>query len=98
MTHAYARVARIGEYLSTSRVKEVDAVQGPGMPNPPQYRDWRATLRTDCTAASGRGEKAFLWVVKAESNDASFDALHDSEGLDSLDAKLASALTKAAKG
>ena len=70
----------------------------PALPNPQQYRAWRAAIRSEITAASGRGEEAFLWVMAAELPTATFDGLRDSEGFDSLDAKLAAALQKLATG
>ena len=76
------------------RVTEADAVKVPGMPHPQQYRSWRAAIRIEITAAGGRGEAAFLWGIKPEANDATYEGLRDSEGLDSLDAKLATALNQ----
>ena len=70
----------------------------PALPDPQQYRAWRAAIRSEITAASGRGEEAFHWAMAAKRPAATFDALHDSGGFDSLDAKLASALQKPATG
>ena len=55
-------------------------------------------MRHEITAASGRGEEAFLWTVKDELPDAPYESLQDSECLESLDAKLSSALTKISTG
>ena len=63
------------------------------MPTPQQYRAWRAAIRSQVPAASGRGEAAFQWVMAAEQPDALFENFQDSAGFDSLDAKLAAALT-----
>ena len=56
------------------------------------------TVYTEVTGASGKGEEAFRWVVATEAKTASFESLRDSQGFDSLDAKLAAALTKLATG
>ena len=78
------------------RVKEADSIKVPPMPSPLQYRQWKGSIRTEVTAASGRGEEAFQWVLDAESRDVTFEELYDSKGFDSLDAKLAAALIKSA--
>jgi hypothetical protein len=82
----------------SSKVKEADTVKVPPMPNPQQYRAWRAAIRSQVTAASGRGEAAFQWVMQAEWHEIRYEMLQDSEGFDSLDAKLAAALTSTVSG
>ena len=83
---------------SSTRIKEADSIKLPQYPQPQQYRSWRSAVRTEVTAASGRGEVAFLWVKRTEGPATTFDDFRDSEGFDSLDAKLAAALTKIATG
>ena len=74
-------------------MKEAGAIKLPALPSPQQFRSWKVSVRSEVTAASGKGELAFQWVIKAESPSATFASLADSEGYDSLDAKLAAALT-----
>jgi hypothetical protein len=80
------------------RVKEADAIKVPAFPAPARYPAWKAAVRNEITAASGRGEEAFLWAMRTEAPDVTFDDLRDSEGLNSLDAKLSAALTKISSG
>ena len=84
--------------MTGARVKEADDINVPSYPQPQQYRSWRAAVRSEITAASGRGEVAFKWIVKTEKVETTFDELRNSDGFDSLDAKLAAALTKIATG
>jgi hypothetical protein len=81
-----------------AEVKEADTVKVPPLPNPQQYRAWRSTVRNAVTAASGRGEEAFKWILQAEKATATLRSLADSRRFDSLDAKLAAALTEVASG
>jgi hypothetical protein len=55
-------------------------------------------VRNQVTAASGRGEAAFKWIVETEDPAATYVQFADSAGYDSLDAKLAAALTSVASG
>ena len=68
------------------------------MPDATQFKAWRIAVRQEITAASGRGDEAFAWALKVEAESATLDSLFESEGFDSLDAKLSSALAKVASG
>ena len=92
------RIVDEGKTKTSTRIKEADTIKVPAYPQPQQYRSWRAAVRSEVTAASGRGEAAFRWVKKTESPIATFESFRDSDGFDSLDAKLAAALTKIATG
>ena len=57
------------------------------------------SVRTEVTAASGRGDVAFKWILLAESPSSSFESLATcGTGFESLDAKLAAAMTKLSHG
>ena len=62
----------------SSKVKEADTVKVPPMPTPQQYRAWRAAIRSQVTAASGRGEAAFQWVMQAEWHETTHEMLQNS--------------------
>ncbi len=74
------------------RVREADSVKLPNLPDVGGFRQWKRTARAAICAASGRGGAVFSWVLAAEDPTATLDALSNSEGHDSLDAKLASAI------
>ena len=79
--------------------KEVDAVKLPAYPTPQQYHAWKSAIRNEVKASSSRSEEAFRCVLKkADSKKVPVEDIRDSKGLDSLDAKLASALAKLATG
>jgi hypothetical protein len=84
--------------VSTGKVKEEASVKVPAFPTPPQYRQWRHAICIAVAAASGRGEQGYAWCLRAEDQAVSFDDLADSEGYDTLDIKLSSALTLIASG
>ena len=82
----------------TARSREADTIRVPALPHTTGLRAWRSSVRAEVTAASGRGHVAFKWVREVERDSATFSGLSDSAGLESLDAKLASALTKVLSG
>ena len=65
---------------SKNRVKEADSIKVPAFPTPQQYRSWKNAIRNAITAASGRGEEAFLWAIKPEESRTTFEGLRDSSG------------------
>jgi hypothetical protein len=84
---------------STAVKKEAEKVAIPAMPDSAHgLRTWRNAVRTEVTSASGKGEVAFLWIMETENPEHNFETLSDPGEFVSLDAKLASALTKLAKG
>jgi hypothetical protein len=52
----------------------------------------------EVSAASGRGEEAFTWVLRSETPGTTIEEVQDSEDLPGLDIKLAAAVVKIAKG
>jgi hypothetical protein len=84
--------------LLTGKVNGESSVKVPSFPTPPQYRQWRHAICIAVAAASGRGEQGYAWCLKAENPEVTFDDLADSEGYDTLDIKLSSALTHLASG
>ena len=80
--------------LPGKNVKEADAIKVPAYPNPEQDRAWKSPICNEIDAASGSGENAFRWALKPESPEATFERLQGSDGLDCLDAKLASGFAK----
>ena len=73
-----------------ARIREADTMKVPALPTPTQYRAWILAVRSEITAASGRGQEAFRWSLETESS--SYSQLADSGRFESLDAKLAAAL------
>ncbi len=73
-------------------MREADSVKLPSLPDVGGFRQWKRTARAAICAASGRGGAVFNWVLAAENPDTTMETLSNSEGHDSLDAKLASAI------
>jgi len=87
------------ESLGKARIKEAETIKIPPLPSATQFRSWKVSVRTEVTAASGRGDVAFKWILLAESPSSSFESLATSgTGFESLDAKLAAAMTKLSHG
>ena len=81
--------------------KEAESIKLPNLPeSAPGFRHWRNICRTEITGASGKGEKAFAWVMAVEKDGQTFDGelANPTAEFISLDAKLASALSKLTKG
>lgn len=74
--------------------KEADKITLGAMPNNAKFKAWRAALRQEVAACSSDPDKALIWIMKVESLTASSDNLLKSGLFRTLDAKLASALTK----
>ena len=55
-------------------------------------------MREAIASASREPQRAFLWASKVKTNGVEFDALAETEGLATLDSKLASALRKLVTG
>jgi hypothetical protein len=62
----------------SKKVKEADSVKIAAFPEPIQFRGWKASVRTEITAAAGPGrcDAAFSWLLKVEN--ASFNDLANS--------------------
>jgi hypothetical protein len=74
--------------------KEADKIILPSISNAAAFRAWRVTARTNVVAASGKGERAFLWVMEVENPEVSFKRLYNTGSrFADLDAKLLSAVT-----
>ena len=65
-------------------------------PEPLAFRNWKAALRQEVAAASGRPDPAFAWFQEVDRK--SFLKLADPGDFSSLDTKLAAGLIKAARG
>ena len=66
---------------SAKKVKEADAIKVPAFTTPQRYPAWKAAVRNEITAASGRGDEAFLWAMRPESPTRKFEDSGDSAGL-----------------
>ena len=81
------------------RAKEADKVLIPKFPTPERYRDWKIKVRDNVSAASAKPDDARKWIGKVLfQEDQKIDALADSEGFPTLDAKLLASLTNCAEG
>jgi hypothetical protein len=78
------------------KAKEADQIKLAAIPKTATgFRAWRNSARCEVTAASGRGDEAFAWILEAEAEGASFEKLASSgDDFKSLDIKLASSLAK----
>ena len=83
----------------SSRTKEADAVKIPQRPTASQFKAWKNSVRSAISSASKIPAGAFQWVLEAEDAEATYDKLHECpKKFDTLDAKLAAALTNICKG
>ena len=81
-----------------SKAKEADKILIPKFPTPEKYRDWKIKVRDNIAAASAKPDEARSWVGKVYKDSQTIDALDDSEGFATLDAKLLASLTNCAEG
>ena len=73
-------------------LKEAEKITIENLPQATQFRKWKTQFRRDVANASTRPKEALQWIIAIESK--SFDELEDPEGFDTLDFKLATALSK----
>ena len=80
------------------KIKEAESIKIAAFPEPVQFRTWKASVRTEVTAAAGpgRSDAAFHWILTVD--ELSFKQLHETDEFESLDTKLAAALMKAQRG
>ena len=79
--------------------KEADKVVLPSVSDAAALRAWRVTARTNVVAASGQGERAFLWFCEIEQAGTTLKSLYRTGSrFRSLDAKLLSGVTDKAHG
>ena len=62
------------------------------------FRLWKLSLRDEVASASGIPELGFKWIFAVEKANQTFEKLADSKAFPSLDAKLASALSRITTG
>ena len=78
------------------RVKEADHIKITQLPRVDQIRAFKNMMRQEVTSCSGRGDAAFMWMLEIENPGTTFESLAKSgKKFESIDCKLASALTKA---
>eukprot|EP00971_Amphidinium_carterae_P015911 314240-Amphidinium_carterae.1 len=81
------------------RVKEAEKINLKEQPTAASLQSWLVLARQEIIAASGRTPQEVLpWILRAENPNTTLDQLQSTDGLDSLDSKLASALLKIARG
>ena len=78
--------------------KEGDTIKLLPLPLPPGFKAWKSATRQAVTAVSGRGQEAFSWIQALEKPGAEIEDFADSGAFESLDTKLAAAVTLIAKG
>ena len=82
-----------------SRPREADTVKIPAIPSAAGFLAWRSTVRDEVVAASGKAELAWTWILQTEATASTWESLQSpGPGFATLDAKLASALMRAASG
>eukprot|EP00971_Amphidinium_carterae_P119203 2361187-Amphidinium_carterae.1 len=80
------------------RIKEAEKINLKEQPTAASLQSWLVLARQEIIAASGRTPQEVLpWILRAENPNTTLDQLESTDGLDSLDSKLASALLKIAK-
>jgi predicted nucleic acid-binding Zn-ribbon protein len=83
----------------SSKSKEADSIKIPQLPTAAQFKAWKNSVRSAISSASKIPAEAFQWVLEAEDAEATYEKLHDCpKKFDTLDAKLAAALTNICKG
>jgi hypothetical protein len=83
----------------SSKSKEADSIKIPQLPTAAQFKAWKNSVRSAISSASKIPAEAFQWVLEAEDAEATYEKLHDCpKKFDTLDAKLAAALTHICKG
>ena len=84
--------------ISPKKIKEAESIKIAAFPEPVQFRTWKASVRTEVTAAAGpgRSDPAFHWILSVD--ELSFKQLYETDEFESLDTKLAAALMKAQRG
>ena len=82
-----------------TKVKEADHVKISKLPRVDQLRSFKNLVRQEVVASSGRGDPAFHWILEVEEDGKTFDSFAKSgRDYESLDCKLATALTKTCDG
>jgi len=79
-------------------VKEADSIKLNQLPEVPMFVAWKQHVRAKVVSASGRGERAFQWIRRAENEAVSFEELKATGEFTSTDAKLHAAIKDVAKG
>ena len=79
--------------MSLKTAKILSKLGIPALPGVKGFWAWKLTMHKAVAAASHDPDLAFDWICKVDHVE-SFDDLGNSEGLNTLDAKLASALAK----
>ena len=81
-----------------AKVKEADEVKIQSLPAVAMFRQWLDDVRDAVVAASGRSNSAFLWILRVEEPNMTFEQLADSGDFESLDMKLLLALQRRLSG
>ena len=79
-------------------MKEADSLTLHAYPTQQEFPAWRGRVRNIVCAASGRPVPTLVWIMRPERPGITSEELEDSEGYDTLDIKLASALNELLKG
>eukprot|EP00971_Amphidinium_carterae_P350073 6491365-Amphidinium_carterae.2 len=90
----YEEAEQGGHQVRVKR-KEANLITLPGLPPPSQYRGWRINVLREIAAAACRPRKAFVWAERCDNSSVQDEELYTTGVMnETLDAKLASALTK----
>ena len=84
--------------LSKKKYKEAEEISTlKPLPITPLFRDWKQETFEAVCSASGRPKLCLPWIRAVEKEGTTFESLADSGDFETLDAKLATALTKLLK-
>ena len=87
-----------GDRPRRQKYKEADKVVIGKFPDAVNFRRWREQIVDEVTAASGRPDEAFAWILEVEQKGTTYESLADSGEFLTLDTKLQAALTGQATG
>ena len=83
--------------LTQKKYKEAETIRVKPLPIAPYFREWKQETYEEVCAASGRPTEAMKLIRTVEKAGIQFEDVADSGDFDTLDAKLATALTKVLK-
>ena len=85
-------------FVTKVTVKEADSIRLNQLPEVSMFTAWKQHLRAKVVSASGRGDEAFRWILRAEDENTDFKDLQAAGSFRSTDAKLHAAIKDIAKG
>ena len=82
---------------SNKKHNEAEEVKVKALPIAPYFREWKQETYEEVCAASGRPTEGIKWIRTVEKTGVKFEDVANSGDFDTLESKLATALTKVLK-